>query len=83
MHSGERDFAPGNVSPTRRGPEHELGSGERPRYPTEFPSLREVEIEHIKHAILRADGNKSKAARLLGISRVTLYRKLAEAGVVS
>mgnify|MGYP001380420342 CR=1 FL=1 len=42
-----------------------------------FPSLRSVEMRHIEHAMQRAGGNKAKAARLLGISRVTLYRKLA------
>ena len=43
-----------------------------------FPTLDEVERRHIQAAMERADGNKALAARLLGISRMTLYRKLDE-----
>lgn len=38
--------------------------------------LSRMEGEHIKRALRSAMGNKSKAARLLGISRKTLYNKL-------
>jgi two-component system NtrC family response regulator len=37
-----------------------------------------MEEGHIRKAMVRADGNKSKAAKLLGISRMTLYRKLED-----
>lgn len=37
----------------------------------------ETEGERILRALEEANGNRSKAARLLGISRATLYRKLA------
>ena len=43
-------------------------------------SLAEVEQEHIRRVMARVDGNKSHAARLLGIDRRTLYRKLEEMG---
>ncbi|MEE9185806.1 MAG: helix-turn-helix domain-containing protein, partial [Candidatus Binatia bacterium] len=36
-----------------------------------------VEREKIVEAMQRARGNRSQAARLLGISRATLYNKLA------
>ena len=41
-----------------------------------FPTLAQVERQMVHAAIARADGNKAEAARLLGISRMTLYRKL-------
>jgi DNA-binding NtrC family response regulator len=44
--------------------------------PQHFPSLAEVEAEHIHHAMVHTKNNTSRAARLLGISRSTLIRKL-------
>ena len=38
--------------------------------------LDEVEMSHIRRAIDRADGNLTVAARMLGITRQTLYNKL-------
>jgi two-component system response regulator AtoC len=38
--------------------------------------LSDVEREHIMRALQRAQGNKKKAATLLGVSRRALYRKL-------
>ncbi|MGE3675981.1 MAG: helix-turn-helix domain-containing protein [Polyangiaceae bacterium] len=40
--------------------------------------LRELERRAIAHALMVADGNVGQAARLLGIGRATLYRRLAE-----
>ncbi len=39
-------------------------------------SLAEVEVAHISEAIARAGGNKTKAARALGISRRSLHYRL-------
>lgn len=41
-----------------------------------FPSLEEVEKQHIKAALERAGGNISDAAALVGIARSTLYQKM-------
>jgi DNA-binding NtrC family response regulator len=42
---------------------------------------REAEREAILEALARAGNNRSLAARLLGVSRRTLYNKLEELGV--
>jgi DNA-binding NtrC family response regulator len=41
-------------------------------------SLSEMEEKHIRHVLAALDGNQSHAARTLGISRSTLWRKLRE-----
>lgn len=47
---------------------------------TEEPlAIDDLERVAIERALRRADGNRSRAAALLGISRDTLYRKLREA----
>src|SRR6185437_3422586 len=38
--------------------------------------LATVEREHIQRALVRANGNKKAAARMLGLSRRALYRRL-------
>lgn len=40
-----------------------------------------VDIKDILHALEKTDGNKAKAARLLGINRKTIYRKLVLHGI--
>jgi DNA-binding NtrC family response regulator len=45
------------------------------------PSLDELERETILRALAQHDGNRTKVARLLGINRRTLYRKLLRYGV--
>lgn len=41
-----------------------------------FPTLAEVEREHITAALVRANNNKAAAARLLGLSRQALLRRM-------
>lgn len=41
----------------------------------ELPTLEELEKEYIVHVLKKTNGNKDKAAKLLGINRRTLYRK--------
>lgn len=41
-------------------------------------TLEEIELMCIKEALRRADGDKELAAKLLGISSRTIYRKLNE-----
>ncbi len=43
-------------------------------------TLAELEDAYVRQALSALDGNKSEAARLLGIDRRTLYRKLASEG---
>jgi two-component system NtrC family response regulator len=43
--------------------------------------LEEIEKQHILQTLEKADGNKQKAADLLGIGLTTLYRKLQTYGL--
>jgi DNA-binding NtrC family response regulator len=43
--------------------------------------LRSVESELIDRAMLRAKGNKAKAARMLGIARARLLRRIEQLGL--
>jgi DNA-binding NtrC family response regulator len=46
-------------------------------------TLAEVEAEHIRNVLAGVDGNKSKAARILGIDRKTLREKLKAYGTLA
>ena len=56
-----------------------------PSEPTTEPdlSLEAVERAHISRVIREADGNRSQAARLLGVNRTTLYNKLRRYGITA
>jgi DNA-binding NtrC family response regulator len=49
--------------------------------PPRLPTLREAERAHIIRALETAGWNKKEAARILEISRGTLYRKIVEYGL--
>jgi transcriptional regulator with PAS, ATPase and Fis domain len=49
--------------------------------PVVFSSLKKVERDHIVWTLYNTGGNKALAARLLGISRKSLYDRLAEHGL--
>ena len=49
--------------------------------PTLDRTLRAVEARHIQHVLRACLGNKTEAARQLGIGLTTLYRKVQEFGV--
>ncbi len=44
-------------------------------------SLADVESEHIRRVLRACKGNRTKAARTLGISRSTLWRKMQQYGI--
>lgn len=54
------------------------GTGLPEGYPPEgrFPTLLELEQEYVQRVLAHVAGNKSRAAQVLGIDRVSLWRKL-------
>lgn len=51
--------------------------------PAELPTLDKVEQRYIERVIQAVGGNKRMAARILGIDRKTLYRRLERYGVAT
>ncbi|NQU80821.1 MAG: hypothetical protein HQ543_04830 [Bacteroidetes bacterium] len=45
-------------------------------------SLKEVEKNHLKKVLSYTSGNKSKAAKILGVSRVTLLSKIKQYKII-
>ncbi len=52
-----------------------------PDSPTEVPSLSQVEWEHMQRVLNDCDGNITRAAKLLGMHRRSLQRKLQKVPV--
>lgn len=48
--------------------------------PSELVPMEEIERRYILHVLKSVGGNKTTAARVLGLDRKTLYRKLAQFG---
>lgn len=61
--------------------EEEYRGGTAPLVPGEALSLQDIERKHILEILEKFDGNKSKAARVLNISRSTLREKLKQYGI--
>jgi transcriptional regulator with GAF, ATPase, and Fis domain len=66
----------GNGAPTGNGSPHPTGS-----LPADGLDLGAMERGLIEQALSQAKGNKSKAARLLGLTRAQLYSRLEKHGV--
>ena len=68
-----------SVSPTA-----EAGTGTKPENAVAgepLPSLQDVEQRYIAHVLNVAHGNQRRAARILGISRWSLSRRLRKYGL--
>lgn len=44
--------------------------------PAELVTMEEVERRYVQHVLNAVEGNRTQAARILGMDRKTLYRKL-------
>ncbi|QZN90909.1 sigma-54-dependent transcriptional regulator [Idiomarina abyssalis] len=63
-------------------PQRILESAHEPEveYAAEWPTLDEYQNQYIRKVLVHAEGNKSKAAEILGVTRRTLYRWLEQHG---
>ncbi|RLB90655.1 MAG: sigma-54-dependent Fis family transcriptional regulator, partial [Deltaproteobacteria bacterium] len=53
-------------------------NADRPLSRETIPARGKLDIESVKAAVKQTGGNKSKAARVLGVGRATLYRFFAQ-----
>ena len=67
-------------------PEHldlqacDASPGEGDEVDGSFPTLEDIERRHLERALVLSAGNKTKAAKLLGVSKPKLYRMLERHG---
>jgi transcriptional regulator with PAS, ATPase and Fis domain len=47
-----------------------------PEGPSPLTTIEEMEINHIRSVLQQSDGNVMKAAKVLGIARSSLWRKM-------
>jgi len=65
------------ISPTHlSAASEEIQMSSRQPVKEEFLSMKDIEKKHIKEALERTNWNKADAAKLLEISRDTLYKKI-------
>jgi two-component system, NtrC family, response regulator HydG len=50
-------------------------------HPSDIPTLEEQEKRYIQWVLDRTEGNKTRAAKIMGIDRVSLWRKLKRYGI--
>jgi len=62
---------------------HDIYRGRRPLAPAKRRAfnLKEIEKQELVEALEKAEGNQSRAAELLGVSRVTVYNRMKRYGV--
>lgn len=53
------------------------------QFPEQGVKIKDMETELIRKTLLKCEGNKSLAAKLLGISRKALYEKMERYGILS
>ncbi len=53
----------------------------QPNHRKRFPTLEELERDHVALVLRACDGQKTRAAEVLGIDRKTLYRKIKQYGL--
>ena len=79
--SGLLDTATPYVEPVLRVDERATVAPATTGHPTGLVSIAELERDAILHTVRQLQGDKLMAAKLLGIGKTTLYRKLKEYGI--
>src|SRR6185437_6716161 len=78
LHLGD---LPTQLQNARAEFEHQAAAEAEPALTVEVRSIAEMEKQAILATLRQLNGDKIMAARLLGIGKTTLYRKLKEYGV--
>jgi len=75
-------LCPGGVIELRHLPETLREKGRSGELPLRRGTLREIEAQAIREALARHNGNRLAAAKELGISKTTLWRRMKELGLL-
>jgi DNA-binding NtrC family response regulator len=76
IRAGAGDYLPTTITPPELLAVLEDAAHPIPRISAELPTLAAMEWEYINRFLVAASGNVSAAARVLGVQRSTLQRKL-------